>query len=89
MKLIVTTCYTHILWIMCAGPLFKEAVHQMHITASPDFASEGVAGYIETTVEFEIASLEKFTNLWNSYYSLSESRRLDLYGLAKGLGSCR
>lgn len=89
MKLIVNTCYSHILWIMCAGELYSKAVKSMCITKGPYHQYEGMDGYIETEVTFEIADLEVFTRLWNSYYSLSDTKRLNLYGLAKGLGDCK
>lgn len=89
MELIVKTCYSHILHIMCAGELFSTAVKSMCITDGPHHKYEGVAGYIETKVVFEIRDLEQFSKLWSSWYSLSDRKRLDLYGLAKGLGDCR
>jgi hypothetical protein len=73
---------------MCVGPLFSEAVKKMSILKGPYHQYEGVAGYIETEVEFEINNLEKFTNIWNSWYHLSDTKR-NLYGLAKGLGDCK
>lgn len=89
MKLIINTCYSHILWIMCAGEQYSAAVKEMAITKGPEHKYEGIAGYIETEAVFEIRDLKKFANLWDSYYSLSDKRRLDLYGLAKGLGDCK
>lgn len=89
MKIIVNTCYSHILHIMCAGPLFSIAINSMNITKGPCHQHEGVAGYIETEVEFQIKNLEIFTRLWMSWYSLSDIKRINLYGLAKGLGDCK
>jgi len=74
---------------MCAGEQFSLAIKKMTITKGPYHQAEGVAGYIETEVEFEIADLERFTHLWYSYYHLSDTKRLNLYGLAKGLGDCK
>lgn len=74
---------------MCAGPLFGKAVSNVHVTKGPYFQHEGVAGYIETEVEFEIKDLEIFTRLWMGWYVLSDIKRLNLYGLAKGLGDCK
>ena len=89
MKLIVNTCYSHLLWIMCAGEQYSFAVSKMCITKGPYHQHEGVAGYIETEVEFEIKDLEKFSRLWYSWYSLTYRKRIDLYGLAKGEGDCK
>lgn len=74
---------------MCAGESYSNAVGKMTIIKGPQHQFEGMAGYIETEVEFELKDLERFSNLWNSYYKLSDKRRLDLYGLAKGLGDCK
>lgn len=89
MRLTVNTCYSRVIWLMCSGPSFSAAVSKMNIIKGPYHDYEGIAGYIETEVEFEIKDLAKFTNLWESYYSLSDKRRMDLYGLAKGLGDCK
>ena len=88
MKVTGTTCYTRLLWLQCAGPLLEQAVHSIKME-SPAFNYEGVAGFIETKYEIEIKDLEVFTNLWQSYYALSDTRRLHLYRLAKGLGDCK
>lgn len=42
-KILVNTCYSHILWIMCAGELYSNAVDKMTITKSPLHKYEGVA----------------------------------------------
>lgn len=89
MKLTAKTCYSHILWMLCSGPVFKESVSKFTIVSGPHYEFEGMAGYIETDVEFEISNLEKFTPLWCSWYSLPAKKRLDVYGLAKGLGDCK
>lgn len=74
---------------MCAGELYSNAVKAMAIVDGPHHKYEGVAGYIETTVLFEIRDLKVFANLWDSWYTLSDRRRSELYGLAKGLGDCK
>lgn len=88
MKLQVNTCYSHILYIQCAGELFSQAVHKLEMSA-PNFAHEGVAGYIQVDVIFHIKDLTIFSRLWDSWYTLPEKRRIELYGLAKGLGDCK
>lgn len=89
MKLTVNTCYSHILWIMCAGELFSKAVRDMSIVKGPYFEHEGMAGYIETEVTFTIKDLKVFADLWDSWYTLSQTKKLNLYGLAKGRGDCK
>lgn len=86
MKLTIKTCYSRVLWVMFAGEAYSQAVSQMSITSGPHFEHEGVAGYIETEVVFEIKDLKKFTDIWESWYLLSDTRKLDLYSLAKGYG---
>ena len=89
MKLIDKMCYSRLLWIQCSGPMFGEAVNSFCVKEGPYFQYEGVAGYIETVVEFDIRDLQKFTNIYESYNSLTDKRRAELYGLAKGLGDCK
>lgn len=89
MKLTGTTCYSHLLYVMCGGErTFGNAIATIKFN-SPEFAHEGIAGYIETKYEIEVKDLVAFANLWNSWYSLPDIRRLNLYGLAKGLGDCK
>ncbi len=89
MKIIINCCYTQLLYVMCQGEVFSLACGKMTILKGPCHKYEGMAGYIETEVEFDGIDLERFSKLWNSFYSLSEKRKLDLYGLAKGLGDCK
>lgn len=88
MKLEVNTCYSHILWMQCSGELFTQAINKMEMGA-PNFAHEGVNGYIDVKATFYIRDLSQFSRLWNSWYSLSDNKKLNLYGLAKGLGDCK
>lgn len=71
---------------MTAGELFSKAVQSTNFIKGPCFEHEGIAGYIETDVEFIINDLRIFTNLWEAWYTLSSIQRTNLYGLAKGLG---
>lgn len=88
MKLTGRTCYSHLLWLMCSGELLEQAVHRVTFK-QPNFSHEGIAGYIETDYEIEIKDLSVFDKVWKTWYSLPNKRRLDLYGLAKGLGDCK
>lgn len=74
---------------MCAGETFSKAVSGMSIVKGPCYEHEGMAGYIETEVVFTIKDLKTFADLWDSWYSLSETGKLNLYGLAKGYGDCK
>ena len=69
---------------MCSGEKYANAVTKMSILKGPYLQSEGMAGYIETEVEFHIGSLAAFTELWVSWYNLPSPRRNELYALAKG-----
>lgn len=73
---------------MCAGEPLQRAVSNISIK-HPRFDFEGMAGYIETDYTIDIKDLMAFANIWNAWYALSDKRRLELYGLAKGLGDCK
>lgn len=88
MKLEIKCCYSRLLWIMCAGEPFQQSVSSIKFT-EPRFDFEGMAGYIETIATIEIKDITKFAALWDSYNSLTDMRRCELYGLAKGLGDCK
>lgn len=74
---------------MCSGPVFSNCVQSMKIVRGPCHDHEGVAGFIETEVEFVLKDLKRFADLWDSWYTLTDKKKIDLYGLAKGLGDCK
>lgn len=78
MKLITRTCYSHIIYMQQNPALWNEAIHKA-IIGKPRFESEGVAGYIETDIEFEIASIDAFSKLWMSWYTEDMEERSKLY----------
>lgn len=89
MKLYITMCYSQLLWVMCSGPSFSACVSGMRIVKGPAHDYEGVAGYIETEVEFTVTDLTKFSKLLDSYHTLTDECRARFYSLAKGLGDCK
>jgi hypothetical protein len=84
MKLTINTCYSRILYVMCSGESYSSAVFSMQIIKGPFHASEGLAGYIETVVEFHLKDLAKFTELWESWFKLPDTQRNQFYSLARG-----
>lgn len=88
MKITGTTCYSHLLWLMCSGELIEHSINSLKFS-SPNFSHESVAGYIETKYEIEVKDLVKFSHIWEGRYTLPDKRRLGVYGLAKGLGDCK
>ena len=49
------------------GEYFQKAVDSVSYT-SPRFDFEGMAGYIETTITFQIKDLEIFSKLYKEWY---------------------
>ena len=76
MKLSVTTCYSHILFVQLQGEKFSNAISSFKLT-SPNFSAEGFNGYIEVTVEFELRSLTSFAEIYDSWYEYP--RRSEFY----------
>jgi hypothetical protein len=66
------------------GERYSRAIKNIFIE-QPQFAHEGMAGYIETKVTFTIADLKTFSELYNEWYSFE--RRSELYHLVKE-GKC-
>jgi len=60
---------------------FEQAIFK-YSASSPAYQYEGVAGYIETIVTFEIRDLEKFSNLYNQYNKLP-NRDIWYYNICK------
>lgn len=89
MKLTVNTCYSHILYILLAGPKFSNSVSKFRIIDGPHHQYEGAAGFIETEVEFDIKDLELFAKLWYEYCHLVDEDRMRLRQLAMGIKVCK
>lgn len=85
MKLKTKLCYSHLVHLMLSGEEYYSAVATTNIIRGPAFDTEGIAGYIETEVEFGIKDISRFAKIWDSWYSLSLEQRNKYYGMAKGL----
>lgn len=79
-----TCCYTRVLHLLSAGALLEQAIHGIQFDA-PNYRHEGMAGFIETRVKIRVNNLQVFTNIWESWWSVSEQEKLKLYARAKGL----
>lgn len=88
MKLEITCSYSRLIYFLSAGEILERAITNITFN-TPSFSHEGLNGYIETKVVFTIKDLAVFTNIWESWNSLTEKRKLQAYGLAKGLGDCK
>lgn len=86
MRITDTICFSKLLWLLSQME-FNEAVTKMTHTA-PDYASEGMAGYIETKLEMEVKDIAKFSKIYEKWYTLSNDERTKMYKLALGEG-CR
>lgn len=80
-------CYSHLVYMLQQGPKFSEAIHSFTCNA-PAFEFEGMAGYIECKPVFEVKDLQKFTDLYNAWYTESIEDRNTLYNSVKKNG-CR
>lgn len=78
MKLIEKMCHSHLLWMLSQPERFEQAISS-YSASSPAFQFEGVAGYIETAVTFEINKLDVFTELYYAYYKVDCDRRSKWY----------
>ena len=84
MKILETTCYSHLLYLQTRGPDFKKAVKALTIVNGPNYSHEGMNGFIETEVVFEIDQLDVFTKIWHEWYYLKDSIRDVYYKMAQG-----
>lgn len=78
MKIVETMCHSHLLWMLAHAERFEKAVTNYAAT-TPAFQYEGVAGYVETIVTFEVRELEDFTALFMEYRKLSHEHRSTIY----------
>lgn len=82
MKIITTTCWSHALHIMSCGPLLSECTRDFKFS-TPRFDLEGVVGYIETELTIDVKDIEKFAELYTSWFKLNPDTRTMLYAKAK------
>ena len=78
MKLVTNTCYSHIIHMQMQPALWSQAITGFKM-GKPRFEHEGMAGYIETDVEFQIGSISAFAELWMSWYTESTENRNRMY----------
>ena len=70
MKLEVKMCHSHLMVMLMNPATFQRAIHSYSAT-TPDVEHEGMAGYIETVVTFQIKDLETFTSLYRESSKIS------------------
>lgn len=71
MKIEVKTCYSHLLWMQLQGKIFSTAIESF-TCSRPLFEFEGVSGYIEVTINFNIRELSAFAELWSGWYTYTD-----------------
>lgn len=71
-------CFTHLSWLQRQNE-FLRAVSRVTYT-QPAFEFEGIAGYIETKVEFEIKDMVLFAKVYNDYYSVDHAYKMKIRG---------
>lgn len=64
MKLEIKMCHTRLMAMLMNPKDFQMAVYSYSAT-TPNVEHEGMAGYIETVVTFQIKDLELFTTLYS------------------------
>lgn len=73
MKLSTKMCHSHLMSMLLQPERMERAVSQYHAT-TPAVSLEGMTGYMETKVEFEIRSLSEFTQLYESSQTFPSRR---------------
>lgn len=83
MKLTINdTCYTHLMWMLTfRSHEFSKAVHKYECS-SPRFDFEGMAGYVECNISFDIKDLVLFAKIFNEWYTAKN--RSEFYGQIVG-----
>jgi hypothetical protein len=81
MKIETKMCHSHLMSMLMMPEQLYKAVSK-YVAFPPDMPAEGMIGYMETYVEFDVKSLDEFTKLWNESYKLP-SDRTDWYHRVK------
>lgn len=73
MKFTTKMCHSHLMSMLLMPQTFYMAVHRYN-ASPPNMDHEGMTGYMEVEVVFEIKDLQAFTNLWYHSYKLPSDR---------------
>ena len=87
MNLTVTMCHSHLMSMLLQPEQFQTAVRSYSAT-SPDVAHEGMAGYMETKVIFEINDLTTFAKLFEFSRTYPSNRSEWYWKVKQGLMGC-
>lgn len=77
MKIQDKLCYSKLLWLFMNKD-FTSSVSKTVFT-KPAFEHEGMAGYIETDVEFEVISIQGFAKAYEAYTNVPSKVKTDFY----------
>lgn len=73
MNIEVTMCYSQLMSMLLQPEEFSKAV--IHFTSSsPNVEHEGMNGYMETVVKFEVKSLMDFSKIYEKSYTFPSDR---------------
>ena len=81
MQVKITMCHSHLMSMLLSPAEFQVCVTSYSAT-SPDMGLEGMNGYMETIVTFEVKDLVRFSKLYESSY-VFPSDRSKWYGTVK------
>jgi len=87
MKIEVVMCHSHLL-SMLLQPKRLEAAVVSYTATKPLVSFEGMAGYIETTVTFNVANLSEFTKLFEDSRSYPSNQTRWYHTLLKEINLC-
>lgn len=86
MKIIDTICYSKLLWLQ-TQVVFNKSIYKLAYS-KPDYASESMAGYIETKVEIDVLDFEGIAKCYQAWVELSNDEKMDFYNIAMGYKVC-
>ena len=88
MNIEVTMCYSQLMSMLLQPEEFSKAVTKF-TSSSPNIEHEGMNGYMETVVKFEVKSLADFSKLYERSYTFPTDRTKWYYTVRNGMLSCK
>lgn len=76
MKITNTMCYTHLAWLLRQGEFLRSVSNVSFSQPAVEF--EGMAGYIETKVEFDVKDIVLFAKVYIDYYSVDNDYKMKI-----------
>lgn len=88
MNIEVTMCYSQLMSMLLQPEEFSKAIVR-YTSSAPNIEHEGMNGYMETVVKFEVKNLAEFSKLYDGSYIFPSDRAKWYHTVRNGMLGCK